>query len=172
MITYWRNLPLAPGDRISVRVRIPEPPGASDIIGRVLTVTPAAVLLEDRRGRQTEVRSEQVIAARKVPAIARGRNPAYADPARLRELLGVEEAWAARLCDVVDPAGLLGQRPVLLDGERVARFGDSRAEVTGEWVLMHLAEAEDFAPLAAWAVRRDARNVAADTPIPDPPLTG
>lgn len=171
MITHWRDLSLTPGDRVSVRVRIQESPGATDIVGRVIVAGSGSLILEDRRGRQTEVRTDAVLAARKVPAISRGRNPAYADPTRLQELLGAEQVWTARLCDVVDPAELLQQRPVIVSpsDDRSARFGDSRAELTGEWVLLHLTGPDDFAPLAAWAVRRDARNVAADAPLPGPP---
>lgn len=171
-----QNLPdLRIGRRVSVRIQ--EPDGPTDRIGVVTGLDESALTLEDRSGRVHRVARDSVRLARLVPTVARGRNPRHAAPPVLRALATAAElgapagsaCWIARLCDLVDHLDEAGVTP--LPGRENTRegaaIGASRGLVDGEWAAFRLMEADALDPLAAWAARRNARNVVVTSPLPN-----
>ncbi|WP_425309916.1 hypothetical protein AADG42_14515 [Ammonicoccus fulvus] len=160
-----------PGFRTGVRVsmRIVDHDGAADRLGLVLEVDDDSVVVENRAGEQERIDRSTIRLAKLVPTVARGRNPRHA-PRELLEALAHDAVlgapagsacWIARLGEVVDHLDDAGVRPVpgQSDTRTAAGRGESRGLVNGEWAAVRLAAAEDFDALAAWAARRNARNV-------------
>lgn len=168
-----------PGLRIGTRVsvRVEEPDGPADRIGLVVALDGTGLTLEDRRGRTLRVPRDAVRLARLVPTVARGRNPCHAEPGLLRALAGDErlgapagaDCWIARLCDLVDHLddGGVTPPPGRSDTRESAACRESRGLVNGEWAAFRLVEASSLEPLAAWAARRNARNVVLTSTLPD-----
>ena len=167
-----------PGFRTGVRIsmRIVDHNGTSDRLGLVLEVDEDSVLLENRAGDRERIARATIRLAKLVPTVARGRNPRHA-PREMLEALAhdpVLEAptgsacWIARLGDVVDHLNDAGVRPVPgQDTRSAAARGASRGLVNGEWAALRLAAAEDLDALAAWAARRNARNVVVTSALSD-----
>lgn len=171
---------LGVGTRVSLRVE--EADGPADRIGLVVELDEAGLTLEDRTGRLVRVARDAVRLARLVPTVARGRNPRHAPPAALRALAADEQlgapagaaCWIARLCDLVDhldDSGVTAPRG-RADTRESAASGESRGLVNGEWAAFRLAETNALEPLAAWAARRNARNVVLTSSLPDRALEG
>lgn len=149
------------GRRIAVRVALPD--GLADRIGVVLAVDPLGLSLERRTGAVETVERSLVRHARVIPTVPRGRNPRHAPPRQLTALAHDPSldafpgsCWIARLGDLVDH---LDDSDVRQLTPTTAARADSRALVNGEWSAVRLAAPADLVPLAAWAARRDARNV-------------
>lgn len=147
------------GERISLLRAAAE--GPSDGIGVVEELTETAVVLMRRDGTRMTVPRAEIRTVRRVPLVARGRNPHHFDPELVRQMAHDERGGGsgpvriARLCDLIDSLDVTG----VSDGDP-ARCGASTARVFGEWAAIHLADPADLAPLGAWAARRNARNVA------------
>lgn len=168
-----------PGLRIGRRVslRVEGSDGPTDRIGLVVGLDDSGLTLEDRTGRRVRVARESVRLARLVPTVARGRNPRHAPAELLRALaadddLGAPDGaacWIARLCDLVDHLddSEVAPPPGRADTRETAVRGESRGLVNGEWAALRLVEADALEPLAAWAARRNARNVVLTSPLPD-----
>lgn len=172
------------GLRAGVRVslRIDGPQGPTDRIGLVLALDDDVLLVEDRAGTEHEISRSSIRLARLVPTVARGRNPRHAPPEMLLAMtkdpaLGLPEAeetegsparWIARLSDVVDHLDDSAVVPLPSEpGTAItAACGESRGLVNGEWAAMRLVAYADLEPLAAWAARRNARNVVLTSPVP------
>jgi hypothetical protein len=157
-------------------MRVETPEGTADRLGLVLALGPDHVVLEDRAGVRHRVERATVRLARRVPTVARGRNPRHAPPDLLRALaadagLGAPvgaPCWIARLCDLVDHLDDTGVTPPPghADTRGFAARDGSRGLVNGEWAAFRLVEAESLEPLAAWAARRNARNVVLTSSLP------
>jgi hypothetical protein len=173
-----RNDPLAAlprdlvGRRLSLRVAFPD--GTADRIGLVVAQDPTTVALEQRSGAVQVIERSLIQHARIAPTVPRGRNPRHA-PADLLTALAHDPSleafpgpyWIARLCDLVDHLNDSGvRRPTATTAVR----GDSRGMVNGEWAALRLATPGDLVPLAAWAARRDARNVVLTSGLPEDAL--
>lgn len=147
------------GLRMSLRAVVDGAPG--DVVGLVVALTDDAVELERRGGVRVRLARSDVTAARIVPLVARGRNPHHFDPEQVRRLAhdplvgGHGPVWVGRLADLVDSLDV----PGVTRGDP-ARVGASAVRVFGEWATIALARPDDLRPLAAWAARHDARNVA------------
>lgn len=149
------------GRRLSMRVALPD--GPADRIGLVLAVDAERLTLERRTGAVETIERSRIHLARLVPTVPRGRNPRHAPADQLSDLAHDPSldafpgpCWIARLCDLVDHVDDSGVRR--LTPTSAAR-GDSRGLVNGEWSAVRLAASADLVPLAAWAARRDARNL-------------
>lgn len=172
-----------PGFRTGVRIsmRTVDHRGASDRLGLVLEIDDDSVVLENRAGDRERIDRATIRLAKLVPVVARGRNPRHAPREMLESFAHDAElgapagsgCWIARLCDVVDHLDDAGVRPVpgQSDTRSAAVRGDSRGLVNGEWAAGRLAEAEDFDGLAAWAARRNARNIVVTSELPDDVLS-
>lgn len=174
------------GLRVGVRVslRVVSTDGAADRLGLVLDLDDSTITVEDRAGRVHVIPRQDVRIAKRVPTVARGRNPLHADPTQLRSLAqdatltapdptvtAPDEVryWVARLCDIVDHLDDSGVTPPpgQADTATHAARGASRGLVNGEWAAFQLADADALTPLAAWAARRNARNVVLTSALPD-----
>jgi hypothetical protein len=162
------------GRRVSVRVAIPD--GLADRIGLVLGVDALRLTLEHRTGTILTIERSGIQHARVVPTVPRGRNPRHAPADQLTALAHDPfldafpgPCWIARLGDLVDHLDDSGVRR--LTPTRATR-GDSRGLVNGEWSAVRLAAPADLVPLAAWAGRRDARNLVLTSGLPHDVLTG
>ncbi|GAB3698732.1 hypothetical protein GCM10028815_03530 [Mariniluteicoccus flavus] len=137
----------------------------SDVVGLVTGLDEAVVVLERRGGTVVTIARGDVVAARVVPLVARGRNPRHFDPDQVRELAhdagvgGSGPVWVGRLAELVTSLDTVG----VVDGDP-ARSGGSVARVFGEWAAVRLEAPEDLPGLAAWAARHDARNIAVTGP--------
>lgn len=164
---------VCPGVRLSLRLATED--GLSDLIGLLLELGAEELVLEDRRGVRHTVPQDRIVHARQIPTVPRGRNPeAFAASGlyALAEdpwLAGAGQCWVARLADLVDHLDDSQVTPV--SAERAER-GGSRGMVNGEWAAVRLATTADLLPLAAWAARRDARNVVLTSDLPAAELTG
>ena len=164
--------PALVGRRLSLRLALPE--GPTDRIGLVLALDATTLTLERRNGAVEQVPREQIRLARVIPTVPRGRNPLHAPEEFLRALAhdpGLESfpgpCWVARLGDLVDHVDDAGvRRPTATTAVR----GESRGMLNGEWSALRLAAADDLRPLAAWAARRDARNVVLTSGLSDDDL--
>lgn len=161
------------GRRVSVRLEVPG--GLTDRIGLVVAVDQAHLTLEDRTGGVQAIARRTIRSARVVPTVARGRNPHRASADLITALardpvLQPAEGpyWVARLCDLVDHLDDSGVRRLTAT---TATCGSSRGLVNGEWAALQLADAADLRPLAAWAARRNARNVVLTSALPEETLT-
>lgn len=170
-----------PGLRISLRMETPD--GPADRIGIILGLDDHELRLEDRAGQTHRIARASVRFARLVPTVARGRNPRHASPDMLRALAhdpGLahdpertpDRCWIARLCELVDHLDDTGvsTAPGEMDTRTRAARGDSRGSVHGEWAAARLMAAADLDPLAAWAARRNARNVVLTSSLDDETL--
>lgn len=158
---------IAAGVRASVRAQVegrpsgPDPAELTDHVGIILALDASTLTLERRDGNVITLPRTGVVAARVVPLVARGRNPHHFAPDQVRRLAhdarvgGEGDVWVGRLSDLVDTLA----SPGVTDGDP-ARYRSSAARVFGEWATIRLASPGDLLPLAAWAARRDARNVA------------
>ncbi|MDO5499740.1 MAG: hypothetical protein Q4F67_08675 [Propionibacteriaceae bacterium] len=176
-----RNDPLThlPGVRPGVRIslRIVGPDGPTDRLGLILALSDDELTVEDRRGVRHTIPRDRVRLARLVPTVARGRNPRHAPPELLTALahdpvLGPpaeSPCWIARLCDLVDHLddSEVTPLPGTPDTGTTAARNSSRGLVNGEWAAFRLADGGDLEALAAWAARRNARNVVATSPLAD-----
>lgn len=174
--------------RVGVRVslRLAGPDGPTDRIGRVLSLSDDSLAVEDRSGVCHVIPRATIRLARIVPTVARGRNPRHAprdllmalahDPALAADPpdgTRTPDCWVARLCDLVDHADDTGVTsvPGTTGRARTAASGHSRGLVNGEWAALRLVTATDLQPLAAWAARRNARNVVLTSPLAPGELT-
>lgn len=169
-------LDVRPGIRLSVRLRIGD--GFTDRIGVVVEVSTTTLTLEDRDGERHPIPRSQLVAGRQIPTVSRGRDPRRADPTGVRTLLtdpallqpgpttsgdpDQAPCWIGRLSDVVDSLDDAGVR----ETGRLGLHQGSRATLHGEWCAMMLETLADLRPLASWAARRGARNVALMSPLP------
>lgn len=149
------------GRRIAVRVQLPD--GLADRVGLVLAVDPAALTLEQRTGTVRTIDRSGIQHARVIPTVPRGRNPRHAPADQLIALAHDPwlnafpgSCWIARLGELVDHLDDSGVRRLT---STTAKRGDSRGLVNGEWSAVRLSAPADLIPLAAWAARRDARNI-------------
>ena len=160
--------PALVGRRLSLRLALPD--GPTDRIGLVLSLDATTITLEQRTGAVRTIERRHILKARVVPTVARGRDPRKA-PAELLRAMAHDPSleafsgpcWIARLCDLVDHLDDSGVRRSTAD--TVVR-GDSRGLVNGEWVALRLAAPGDLVPMAAWAARRNARNVVLTSGLP------
>lgn len=160
------------GRRVSLRVALPGGPAGR--MGLVLAVTPTTLTMEHRTGTVQTVERASIQYARVIPTVPRGRNPRHAPADQLTALAngpGLDafpgRYWIARLCDLVDHLDDSDVHPL---ASTTAARGDSRGLVNGEWSAMRLAARSDLAPLAAWAARRNARNVVLTSGLSDETL--
>lgn len=160
-----------PGVRLSLRLQSSQ--GLTDLIGLVEQLTDDEVLITDRHGVRHRVPRSDLRFARLIPTVPRGRNPLAFDPAGLRALAyhdwlaGRGDCWVARLADLVDHLDDSAVTPVARDR---GTSRESRGLVNGEWAAIRLADAADLEPLAAWAARRNARNLVLTSDLADPTL--
>ncbi|PFG68115.1 hypothetical protein [Enemella evansiae] len=162
-----------PGVRLSLRLGTGGQ--VTDLIGLLLSLDDLELHIEDRRGVRHTVSRGEILFARRIPTVPRGRNPLAFETGGLRALAhdgwlaGTGDCWVARLVDLVDhldDSGVTAEA-----GDRVHR-GESRALVNGEWVAVRLADAAALEPLAAWAARRGARNLVLTSDLPATTLAG
>ncbi len=172
-----------PGFRTGVRIsmRTVDEERASDRLGLVLEVDEDSVVIENRAGERQRIDRATIRLAKLVPTVARGRNPRHAPREMLEALAHDAElgapagsmCWIARLGDVVDHLDDAGVRPIpgQSDTRSAAVRGGSRGLVNGEWAAVRLAAAEDLDALAAWAARRNARNIVVTSGLSDDVLS-
>lgn len=173
------------GARVSLRSEVAGE--LVDRIGLVVDLDGTGLTLEDRTGREHRLTRSQIRLARLIPTVARGRNPRHAPPDLLRTMVSdpalggppgaaveASECWIARLCDLVDHLDDTQVTPLpdQHDTRTAAAYATSRGMVHGEWAALRLLEAAALEPLAAWAARRDARNLVLTSPLPAGVLTG